>query len=63
MFLIGNLSNIDAPHIIPVDLNAFLEQNARLLSNFYKLLGDPKKASHYQYRADKLLQAIEAVSK
>ncbi|XP_054282635.1 trehalase-like isoform X1 [Macrosteles quadrilineatus] len=57
----GNLSNIDAPHIIPVDLNAFLEQNARLLSNFYKLLGDPKKASHYQYRADKLLQAIEAI--
>jgi len=57
----GNLSNIDTPHIIPVDLNAFLEYNARILSKFYAALGNATKASHYKLRAQKLLQAMDAI--
>lgn len=59
----GNLSDIDTPHIIPVDLNAFLEHNARTLSSLHAALGNAGKATHYKMRANKLLKAIEAVSK
>lgn len=36
----GNLSDISTRNIIPVDLNAFLQRNARLLSQFNQLLGN-----------------------
>lgn len=35
-----SLLNISTQHIIPVDLNAILQQNARLLGEFHSLLGN-----------------------
>lgn len=35
-----NLLNISTQFIIPVDLNAFLQQNGRLLSEFHTRLGN-----------------------
>lgn len=46
-----------------MDLNAFLEHNARTLSSLHAALGNAGKATHYKMRANKLLKAIEAVSK
>lgn len=38
----GNLLDISTSDIIPVDLNAFLQNNAQLLSKFNNLLGNYK---------------------
>uniref|UniRef100_A0A1B6FTE3 Trehalase n=1 Tax=Cuerna arida TaxID=1464854 RepID=A0A1B6FTE3_9HEMI len=57
----GNLSDIDTPHIVPVDLNAFLQNNAQILSSLYAEIGNVAKSTHYKHRATKLLQAIEAI--
>lgn len=35
-----SLRNISTQHVIPVDLNAILQQNARLLSEFHTILGN-----------------------
>lgn len=37
-----SLVNVSTSNIIPVDLNAILERNARLLVSFYGILGDAK---------------------
>lgn len=58
----GDLRDIDTPHIVPVDLNAFLEYNARVLSSFHVALGNLPKAAHYKFQAQQLLDGIEAVS-
>ncbi|CAL1678702.1 unnamed protein product [Lasius platythorax] len=45
----GNLSLINAStsDIIPVDLNAILQRNARLLARFHGILGNPEKVWRY----------------
>ena len=63
-----NLLNISTQYIIPVDLNAILQQNARLLSEFHTTLGNravsrktfigkptSAQASFAQYRLNILL--------
>lgn len=44
----GSLADIATKQIIPVDLNAYLCMNSRLLSELYSALGDDSKASYYQ---------------
>nr|AQV08186.1 trehalase [Locusta migratoria] len=57
----GNLSNTHTRYIIPVELNAFLCMNARILSEFHTSLGNTEKASYYTAKMAEILQAIEAV--
>ncbi|XP_034934497.1 trehalase-like [Chelonus insularis] len=59
--VMGNLSDISTRNIIPVDLNAFLQRNARLLSQFNTLLGNGAKAKKYKDIANDYQTAIDAV--
>lgn len=58
----GNLSNIDTPNIIPVELNAYLHKNLRILSYFNFRLGRLNKYFLYKTKARTLLVGINAVS-
>lgn len=54
----GNLSHIRTRDILPVDLNAFMCMNARLLSNMFRRLGNHTKADAYH---EKFIQWKEAI--
>ncbi|XP_076764889.1 trehalase [Xylocopa sonorina] len=56
-----SLLNISTQHIVPVDLNAILQQNARLLSEFHTLLGNNWKSQYYAKVAGQLQTAIDSV--
>lgn len=56
-----NLLNISTQFIIPVDLNAFLQQNGRLLSEFHTRLGNSAKAQYYTKVAAQYQLAIDNV--
>nr|AFL03409.1 soluble trehalase [Laodelphax striatellus] len=57
----GNLSDIAAPQIIPVDLNAFLQANAKILSNWFLEMGNYAKAKTFADHALHLHDAIKEV--
>ncbi|KAJ9574970.1 hypothetical protein L9F63_007860, partial [Diploptera punctata] len=57
----GNLSHINTRNIIPVDLNAFIYQNAVFLQNFNSLLGNSQKAKEYGAKAEEIKAAVTAV--
>lgn len=54
----GNLSHISTRDIIPVDLNAFVCMNARMLSEMFKKVGNQEKAQIYH---DKYIEWKTAV--
>jgi len=56
-----HLKDIHTKDIIPVDLNAFLCQNARILSNFYLLLERFEKSQQFTDWANSLQYSINAV--
>ena len=56
-----SLLNISTQHVIPVDLNAILQQNARLLSEFHTILGNSAKSQYYAKIAAELQIAIDNV--
>ncbi|XP_078034022.1 trehalase [Augochlora pura] len=56
-----SLVNISTEYIIPVDLNAILQQNARLLGQFHRILGNFRKAASYDKLAAQIQQAIDNV--
>ncbi|KAK0162248.1 hypothetical protein PV327_008600 [Microctonus hyperodae] len=58
---VGNLTDISTCDIIPVDLNAFLQNNAQLLSRFNRLTGNFKKAKLYRNIAMSYQTAIDEV--
>ncbi|XP_031837893.1 trehalase [Nomia melanderi] len=57
----AGLLNVSAETIIPVDLNAILQQNARLLSEFHQILGNYRKSASYEKIAAQLQLAIDNV--
>lgn len=57
----GNISSIHTRYIIPVDLNAFVFWNAKILSQFYTILQNPEKANQYAAIADQWLEAVTNV--
>ncbi|XP_025410177.1 trehalase-like isoform X2 [Sipha flava] len=57
----GNLTNLKTRSIIPVDLNALVYWNAKILSQFYKDLNVPDKALRYENIAKKWIEAVTAV--
>ncbi|KAK3874699.1 hypothetical protein Pcinc_020379 [Petrolisthes cinctipes] len=48
----GTLKDLKVTHIVPVDLNSLLCMNARILSEFYKKIGNFGSAKTYQDLAD-----------
>lgn len=57
----GNLTNLKARYIIPVDLNSIIYRNARLLSEYNLKMGNATKAEEYAKRAEKWKEAVTAV--
>ncbi|XP_044732126.1 trehalase-like [Chrysoperla carnea] len=56
-----DFTNIRATHIIPVDLNSILENNARILAKSFERIGNDKKAKLYKAKADQIKTAIDQV--
>lgn len=59
--ILGNLTNLKTRSIIPVDLNALVYWNAKLLSEFYRELNIPDKALKYENIGNKWIEAVTAV--
>nr|AOT82130.1 membrane-bound trehalase 2 [Harmonia axyridis] len=57
----GNLTNIMTRSIIPVDLNAIMYWNAKLLGDYNKILGDSDKAEYYYHISKEWMEAVTAV--
>jgi len=57
----GNLTNLKTRFIIPVDLNALVYWNAKILSDFYRELNVSDKALKYENIANKWIEAVTAV--
>ncbi|GAB1865733.1 Trehalase [Camponotus japonicus] len=56
-----SLINVSTSDIIPVDLNAILQRNARLLARFHGILGNPEKVWRYAKIAVDYQAAIDNV--
>ncbi|KAI1718057.1 trehalase domain-containing protein [Ditylenchus destructor] len=61
MRILKDLRSIETCDIIPVDLNAFMCANFKILSTFFAKLGDRKKFQEYVYRYKVLRDAHKAV--
>lgn len=57
----GNLTDISTRNIIPVDLNSFLQRNARKLSKYNEYIGNTFKAKQYKEIAISYQEAINDV--
>lgn len=57
----GSLQDINAPQIIPVDLNAFLHANALALSTWWFRLGNEQKSRRYREIANEFLKGLQEV--
>ncbi|XP_037806140.1 trehalase isoform X3 [Lucilia sericata] len=57
----GNLTNLKTRSIVPVELNAILYWNAKIIAKYYKLSGNEAKSNDYENKAAYILEAIEAV--
>ncbi|XP_043281522.1 trehalase-like isoform X2 [Venturia canescens] len=58
---IGNLSQIETRNIIPVELNALLQKNARMLAKYNIMLGNDAKAKYYVSIAEEYQRGIDEV--
>ena len=56
-----DLVDIETRHIIPVDLNSYLCKNARILSNYYKILDQDQKSQEYAKIFDNFVESIDQV--
>lgn len=54
----GDLTNIKARWIIPVELNAVLHWNAKIIGEFYGLLGNDMKVKEYAKLADDFMKGV-----
>lgn len=59
--LSNNLIDINTQNIIPVDLNSFLQQNARTMVKFCRKTKNEQKISYYVHMAKKLQEGIDEV--
>ncbi|XP_058459133.1 trehalase isoform X2 [Malaya genurostris] len=57
----GNLTDLKCRSIIAVELNAILYWNSLIISEFYTLKNDLRKANLYEAKADDIKKAIDAV--
>ena len=56
-----DLVDVRTRHIIPVDLNSYLCKNARILSNYYKILDQDQKSQEYAKIYDNFVESIDQV--
>lgn len=57
----GNLTDLKTRSIVPVELNAILFWNAKIIADLHGAANNIAKQSEYQTKANKLLEAINAV--
>ncbi|XP_011308435.1 trehalase-like [Fopius arisanus] len=57
----GNLSDISTRNIVPVDLNAFLQRNARILADFHRMEGNSPRVKFYEDIARTYQRGIDHV--
>lgn len=57
----GGLVDIKCRSIVPVELNAILFWNAKILAEFYIKASNPKKAAEFETKAQELYTAVQAV--
>ncbi|XP_075166680.1 trehalase isoform X1 [Haematobia irritans] len=57
----GELKDLKTRYIVPVELNAILHWNAKIIAEFYRKAGNTSKAEEYENKASKILEAIQAV--
>ncbi|XP_046735752.1 trehalase-like isoform X2 [Diprion similis] len=59
--VLGNLTSIRTRTIVPVDLNAFLQKDFRIMADFHSLLNNPEKAAYYHDIALSMLKGIDNI--
>lgn len=52
----GDLRNLKTRSIVPVDLNAILFWNAKIIAEFYRIANNNEKAEYFEAEASKLLE-------
>lgn len=52
----GNLTNLKSRSIVPVELNAILYWNAKIIAKYYKLSGNEEKSADYENKAEYILE-------
>nr|UOO00976.1 soluble trehalase 2 [Sitodiplosis mosellana] len=57
----GQLRDNNARSIVPVELNSMIYFNAKILADYHSKLGNDKIAAKYEYKSQKILEAVEAV--
>ena len=57
----GNLSDVKTRNIIPVELNAILYWNAKIIAEFYGLAGNTKKQEEFLTKANEIYEAVQTV--
>lgn len=57
----GTLVNLKCRAIVPVELNAILFWNAKILAEFFLLTGDSVKSAEYEAKAQEIFEAVQAV--
>lgn len=57
----GNLTNLHTRSIVPVDLNAMMYWNAKLLEEFHTMLNNETAAAYYGHLAGKIKDAVTNV--
>lgn len=55
------MSDLGTRSIIPVDLNALIYKNAKLLAEYNRKVGNESHADYYEKKAKQWMKAIEAV--
>ena len=56
-----NRKDIQTKHILPVELNAYLCRNARIMSEMYELLGNTDKSDSFKQWGNSFQDAIQNV--
>lgn len=57
----GNLTDTKCRSIVPVELNAILYWNAKIIAEYYAIDNNVKKAAEFESKAQELYTAIQAV--
>lgn len=57
----GTLVNLKCRSIVPVELNAILFWNAKILAEFYLITGNVSKSAEYEAKAQEIYAAVQAI--
>ncbi|XP_017092529.1 trehalase isoform X2 [Drosophila bipectinata] len=58
---VGNLTDLKTRSIVPVDLNALLFMNAKIIAELHSKNNNAEKVTEYEKKAQKILQGIQEV--